>query len=123
MSINAMNRSRDSGGFQCLVFCRDSVIADVILPEHMVENPYESPRQSGASVNRSRGNIGCAIILFTISLPMLVGGTLWTLGGSRPHHAHIVVPMGVVTLIIAVAFIGFGIRFCLQPQTDESESS
>ena len=88
----------------------------------MVENPYEPPRQSRKPLTRSKRNIGCAANLFALSLPMLVTGTLWTFGGWRPHYAHIVVPMGIVTLILAVAFIGLGIRFCLQRPSGESNS-
>ena len=44
-----------------------------------------------------------------LSLPIFGAGILWTLGGSRPHLAPMVVPLGISTLVIAIFVATVGV--------------
>ncbi|MDB2687755.1 hypothetical protein N9Y42_11150, partial [Mariniblastus sp.] len=65
-------------------------------------------------LRESRMNIGRAIVLFLVSVPALLIGTIWTFGGSRPHLAKIVVPAGIATLALALTLIVCAVRICLK---------
>ena len=85
----------------------------------MKQNPYESPRDSSPARPRLGRNIGCATILFVASIPILWLGGIWALGGSRPHRAAFAVPLGLVTISLAVAMIGLGAHFLLNAFPDK----
>ena len=59
------------------------------------------------------------MILIIASIPMFVVGGIWAMGGSRPHHAAIVVPLGLATLALAVAMVGLASYFLLNAYYDK----
>ena len=77
----------------------------------MTDNPYESPAShtDRKTARTTIFRIAWAIALVLGALPFLYVGTLWAMGGSRPHHEHIVVPLGLVTLAVTLSVLGVGL--------------
>ena len=86
----------------------------------MNDNPYQSSDGKHKSVtsdipaDRTWMRRGFAVVLFFMSAPMLLIGSAWAVGGSRPHYAHIVIPLGIVTLLTALTMIGIGVHLCFR---------
>ncbi|QEG21629.1 hypothetical protein MFFC18_14870 [Mariniblastus fucicola] len=80
----------------------------------MTDNPFKAPPEKAKPKSVSRTGIGCAAGLFLASLPTLFIGTTWALGGSRAHLSHLVVPLGLGMLVLAVTMTTIAVRIWLK---------
>ena len=83
-----------------------------IISQLMENNPYRTPNGTPNPAPQRKSRVGCAIPLFLAASPLLLIGSVWLTGGSRPHYSHIVIPLGACVLAAAATMIGVGIWFC-----------